>query len=74
MSLPLDDAQVARHSMTQMAEHTKIMFDALDAMGFPDELRDKMVLAWWSSLLSSALTPDLTGLIEGFLGRSDDDA
>lgn len=67
MRLPLDDAQVARHAMGQMAEQTAILEAALRAAGFTDRLREEMILAWWKALIGSTLTPNLGEIIQAML-------
>lgn len=67
MRLPLDDAQIARHAMGQMAEQASILEAALKEVGFSDYLREEMVLIWWRTLISSALTPNLGEIIQTML-------
>lgn len=63
MRIPLDDEQYARHAMGQMADFAAIVNDELRRAGFDDRMRSKMVLIWWSSLISSAFSPNLVDLI-----------
>lgn len=64
MTLPLDDAQHARHTFRQLSEHTSILREELIAAGFTGPILDKMVLMWWHSLVTANSGPDLDKIMQ----------
>lgn len=67
MSLPLDDAQVTRHTFAQLAEHMQLLRLALGDAGFRSELREQMLLVYWKSLIAGINQPDLEKIMRMFI-------
>lgn len=66
MSLELDDRQQVRHTSTTVAEHARIMFDALLDQGFDRAYAEQLHMFWWKHIWTQASAPDLEGLLKGF--------
>lgn len=71
--MPLDDQQVSRNAMGQMAEQTKILHDELVRVGFSGGMADDMVLVWWKALMANTFTPDFASILGGLLKTEEDD-
>ena len=67
MSLPLDDAQVSRHTFRMMADQTAICREELLNQGFNGSLLEQMLIAWWQSLITTSLTPNLSEIMQALL-------
>jgi hypothetical protein len=71
--LPLDDQQLSRHAMGQLAEQTKIMHEELNRVGFSGSMADEMVKAWWSALMAQSVQPDFSSILSTFLKTDEED-
>ena len=58
--------------MGQMADQAAILEEELKRVGFSDSLREKMVLAWWSALISSAFIPNLGDILGQMIDKEDE--
>lgn len=66
--LDLDDAQQVSHTFGQLADHAWLLNEELLKRGFSVDLRTKMILAWWSTTITTALMPspgDFLGKLMG---------
>jgi hypothetical protein len=70
--LQLDDAQEARQGFGQMADLAGLLIGELSRAGIKGDLREKMVLAWWSTMINAAMTPNLVDVFKQLTGGEDD--
>jgi hypothetical protein len=73
MRMPLDDQQVSRHAMGQMADQTKILYDELSRVGFSGALCDKLIEIWWRALMAQMLSPNFSEMLAGLSGMFESD-
>lgn len=74
MPLDLDERQEFVNNCSKLAETVEIMYLSLKAKEkyLPDELIDKLLLAWFSANLHASLMPGIPDFSNLF-GKQDDD-
>lgn len=73
MRMPLDEIQSARHNFGVLAEHTRLLSDALVEQGIRGPLHDDLLREWWKGTFGQLQVPDFGELLRSILPDPEED-